>query len=126
MVDSDHNGTMDFIICLQESTKAIGKIGVWQDFEIGFLLAREHWRKGLGYEALQGILPHLFDIMNLEYLTADIDPRNTASEALLKKVGFRDEGYKQQSMKIGGEWVDSKYLKLRKAKWREAQESRDP
>jgi [ribosomal protein S5]-alanine N-acetyltransferase len=119
MVNSKQNGTTDFVICLRDTMKAIGKIGVWQDHEIGFLLARAHWRQGLACEALEGILPHLFEEMGFDHLTADIDPRNTASEALLKKVGFQDDGYKQNSMQVGGQWVDSQYLKLQRIEWRE-------
>ena len=117
MVGSPQNGRTDFIISLRAEDSAIGKIGVWQDQEIGFLLARERWGQGLALEALQAILPHLFDTVNFDHLTADIDPRNKASDGLLRKVGFEDDGYKENSMKIGEEWVDSQYLKLTKTKW---------
>jgi [ribosomal protein S5]-alanine N-acetyltransferase len=117
MAGSKQNGRTDFIIVVKDGSKAIGKIGVWQDQEIGFLLARDYWGKGLAQEALQAILPHLFERIGFEHLTADIDPRNKASERLLKKVGFEFDGYQERSMQIGDEWVDSQYLKLTKERW---------
>ena len=122
MTESRQNGRTDFVIQLKEGNRAIGKIGVWQDQEIGFLLGREHWGKGLAFEALQTMLLHLFGTIGFEYLTADIDPRNKASEKLLKKVGFLDDGYQERSMQIGDEWVDSQYLKLTKETWKKASE----
>ena len=119
MLGSTQNGRTDFIISLTAEEIPIGKIGVWQDQEIGFLLVRERWGQGLALEALQAILPHLFETVNFEYLTADIDPRNKASNGLLRKVGFEDDGYKERSMQIGDEWVDSQYLKLTKSRWQQ-------
>lgn len=119
MVGSTQNGRTDFIITLRADESPIGKIGVWQDQEIGFLLARERWGQGLAMEALQAILPHLFETVNFQFLTADIDPRNKASSGLLRKVGFEDDGYKERSMQIGDEWVDSQYFKLTKSRWQQ-------
>ncbi|ETN47030.1 uncharacterized protein HMPREF1541_01220 [Cyphellophora europaea CBS 101466] len=117
MVGGSQNGLTDFVICLKPDMMSIGKIGVWQDQEIGFLLAKRHWGKGLAFEALQIILPYLFGTAGFSFLTADIDPRNKASEGLLRKVGFELDGYQERSMQIGNEWVDSQYLKLTKARW---------
>lgn len=120
MTGSRQNGRTDFIIELKDGNKAIGKIGVWQDQEIGFLLGREHWGKGLAFEALQPMLLHLFGTIGFEYLIVDIDPRNQASEKLLKRVGFEENGYQERSMQVGDEWVDSQYLKLTRDKWKKS------
>lgn len=123
MVGSKQNGRTDFVIVLTAENTPIGKIGVWQDQEIGFLLGRERWGKGLALEALRAMLPHLFETVHFEHLTADIDPRNKASNGLLRKVGFEGDGYKDRSMQIGDEWVDSQYLKLAKVRWEQVRES---
>jgi [ribosomal protein S5]-alanine N-acetyltransferase len=118
MTESNGNGVRDFIICLKPDLTPIGKCGVWQDTEIGIIISREHWGKGLALEALQAVLPRLFDQLSFEELVADIDPRNKASEALLKKVGFEDDRYEEKTMQVGDEWVDSQYLKLTREVWR--------
>ena len=117
MVKGEQNGVTDFVICLKSGSKPIGKIGVWQGEEIGFLLSRSNWRQGLALEALQGTLTYLFRHRDFEYITSDVDLRNLASISILKQVGFEQYAFKEKSMEIGGEWVDSVYLKLEQQDW---------
>lgn len=170
MTDSPQNGLTDFIICLKDPSAPhaapapIGKIGIFSPTpsnEIGFLLSRPHWHKGLAYEALAHMLAYLFNLRSpatpqidasasdvhtaiearpssaaeqyttltaeesrskwwYPSITADTDPRNSASINLLKKAGFVESGYLERSMQIGGEggeWVDSLYLKLERDVW---------
>lgn len=56
-------------------------------------------------------------------ITADVDPRNAASIGLLKKAGFVENGYGKDTMVIGGESVDSLYLKLEREEWLKGQAS---
>ena len=118
MVNGQYNGITDFIICFKTDLKPIGKIGVWSGDEIGLLLDRPHWRKGLAGEALKAILPYLFDKRKLESITADIDPRNEASKSILKKFGSEGKGFEKNTLQSGDEWVDSLYLRLTKERWR--------
>jgi RimJ/RimL family protein N-acetyltransferase len=112
------NGTTDFVICLKEAdNKPIGKNGVWSGDEIGFILHRSQWGKGLAKEAVTKILPYLFDVRKMENITSDVDPRNQASIGLLKKFGFEEVGYREKTFQIGEEWVDSVDLKLSKEQW---------
>jgi [ribosomal protein S5]-alanine N-acetyltransferase len=117
MIDSSANGVTDFIICLKPNLVPIGKIGIWQGEEIGFLLARQYWGQGLAREALELISNHLFEKKGLILITADTDPRNAASIGLLKAVGFEEYEFKERTFQIGDEWVDSLYLKLTKEAW---------
>jgi [ribosomal protein S5]-alanine N-acetyltransferase len=118
MSKSPQNGVTDFIICLKPDLTPIGKIGVWQDQEIGFLVSRKHWRKGLAKEALDAILPYLFG-RGVERLVADIDPRNDASKGILKVMGFEEGELVKGTAVIGGETVDSLYLYLSRERWEE-------
>jgi [ribosomal protein S5]-alanine N-acetyltransferase len=124
MTQGQQNGKTDFIITIKPELKPIGKIGVWQDEEIGFLLSRQHWGKGLAQEAIRSMLPYLFEEKGLKQLTADIDPRNEASRRLLAKMGFEDYDFKEKTMEIAGEWVDSAYLKLTRERWMETDKER--
>jgi [ribosomal protein S5]-alanine N-acetyltransferase len=112
MAVSPQNGTTDFIIIDRSSSRTIGKIGVWQSSEIGFLLARKYWGKGLAKEALLAILRYLFVDRAFEEITADVDPRNERSIRLLEDVGFVKTGFRKKTFEIGGEWVDSVDLGL--------------
>lgn len=117
MIQSPQNGVTDFIICVKPHFVPIGKIGVWQDQEVGFLLARSHWGQGLAAEALRAVIPYFFKERGMSEITADTDPRNVASIGLLKKVGFEVFDFKEKTYEIGGVWVDSVYLRLTREEW---------
>ena len=91
--------------------RLIGKLGMWRNWEIGFILAREFWGQGIGTEALTAFVAYAFAGVT-DHLTADVDPRNRASLALLKRIGFAETGRAERSWHIGGEWSDSIYLRL--------------
>jgi [ribosomal protein S5]-alanine N-acetyltransferase len=62
--------------------------------EIGFLLAREAWGRGLATEAVQAVCAHAFE-QGVPRLEAFTDARNDASARVLLKCGFRDCGITQ-------------------------------
>ena len=126
MIGGEFNGVTDFVICLKGEDRpigTIGKIGVWSGEEIGFLLNRTYWHRGLAVEAMNGILPFLFERKKFEWLVADVDPRNEASIGLLKKFGFEVDKLEERALEVDGEWVDSLYLKLTKERWEAVQSS---
>ena len=79
----------DFVVELDG--RAIGKLGVWQMPEVGFLLSRRYWGRGLATEALAAFVAYAF-AGRVDHLTADVDPGNVASLALLSRAGFRGDG----------------------------------
>jgi [ribosomal protein S5]-alanine N-acetyltransferase len=102
--------TREFTI--RRDGQIIGKAGIWKAPEIGFLLHRTHLRQGLMTEALEVLIPHLSTLMSLPVITADVDPRNTASLGLLDRLGFFETHRAARTIEIGGEWCDSVFLKL--------------
>jgi RimJ/RimL family protein N-acetyltransferase len=60
--------------------------------EIGFLLAKKAWGRGLATEASHALLEHAFTVLNVPLVEAYTDPRNDASARVLLKAGFRDAG----------------------------------
>ena len=64
--------------------------------EIGYDLLPAYWRQGIATEALQAILLYAFEDMELNRVEAVTSPDNVASRALLKKLGFAEEGYLRQ------------------------------
>jgi ribosomal-protein-alanine N-acetyltransferase len=65
--------------------------------EIGYLLARDHWGRGIAREAVSAVIDQLF-AEGQRRVFADTDPDNTPSLALLERLGFKREGY------LRGEW----------------------
>lgn len=109
MVGEAHRG-LDFM--LEVDGRIIGKAGAWSTPEIGFLLSREHWGRGLMDEALRAVITHLFATTDVPELTADVDPRNEASLQLLTKLGFQVTRRAARTFFVYGEWADSIYLAL--------------
>lgn len=75
--------------------------------EIGFALHKDYWGKKYMSEILGTFIPFGFDQLGLHRIEADVDPRNTASIALLEKFGFKEEGYLRERYHINGEIQDA-------------------
>jgi [ribosomal protein S5]-alanine N-acetyltransferase len=110
MIQSPPGESDDFIVTLDG--RAIGKFGAWRLPDFGFILSPDHWRQGYAAEAMIAFLDHVFARPDIDHLTADVDPRNRASLALLKSHGFAETG------RAAGTWethiglCDSIYLRL--------------
>lgn len=61
--------------------------------ELGYALGREHWRQGVAGEALRAVLSHAFTALQVRRVEAEVNPDNTASNALLVSLGFAREGF---------------------------------
>ncbi|MEM1429220.1 MAG: GNAT family N-acetyltransferase [Pseudomonadota bacterium] len=92
----------------------IGKAGMWAKPEVGFILHPDHWQKGYATEAMRAILPLIWErFPGLQGLTAELDPRNSASAALLQKLGFRLDRVEEKNFLYGeSEWCDTAYYVL--------------
>lgn len=86
--------------------------------ELGFALARDHWGRRYGREALTVLLDHAFGPMAMRRIEADVDPRNLPSLRTLEALGFRREGYLRQRWQVGGELQDSVLMGLLASDWR--------
>lgn len=58
------------------------------DYEIGFVLSRTAWGKGFATEIGRGQLKYGFEEIGCTRLLAQVAPENTASIAVLKKIGL--------------------------------------
>jgi len=86
--------------------------------EIGFILRRDHWGRGLMFDATRTLLGFAFDQLNMHRIEADVDPRNTASIRLLKRLGFVREGYLRERWLVGDEVNDTEFYGLLRREWR--------
>jgi RimJ/RimL family protein N-acetyltransferase len=86
--------------------------------EIGYILHRDFWGRGLAHEALVALVGHAFGAMALHRLEADIDPRNAASIRLVERLGFKLEGHLRERYRVGGEVQDSLIYGLLAPEWR--------
>lgn len=75
--------------------------------EVGYQLARPHWRRGLITEALRAILAFGFGPMRLHTVEAQLDPANTASARTAEKLGFVREGHLRENFWAYGRFNDT-------------------
>ena len=109
MVRSGQGGSDEFV--LEHDGRVIGKLGAWRLPEIGFFLRRELWGRGLISEALDRFVRYA-TAKGVPCLTADVDPLNTASLAVLNRAGFIETGRASATFTVGGRVCDSVYLRL--------------
>jgi ribosomal-protein-alanine N-acetyltransferase len=83
---------------LKESGRFIGRCGLipWtidgiEEVEVAYLLAKDHWRQGLGAEIAEALVRYGFERLHLSRLIALIDPENRASIGTAEKAGLRFE-----------------------------------
>jgi ribosomal-protein-alanine N-acetyltransferase len=91
--------------------------------EIGYILARDHWGKGIAAEAVSAVIDQLF-AEGQRRIFADTDPENTASLALLDRLGFKREGYLRAEWETHIGVRDSVILGLLSDEWRSARGER--
>jgi ribosomal-protein-alanine N-acetyltransferase len=73
---------------------------------LGYYAFAGHERRGLMRAGLQAVTRHAFRTLGLHRVEANIQPGNTASIALVRACGFRQEGFSPRYLKIGGRWRD--------------------
>lgn len=105
--------TIQFVIVLRDGGRPIGTLAIFHfeesvgSAEIGYVLGREHWGKGLMKEALTGVVEFGFETLGLKRLEAELDPRNKASVKVLERVGFSHEGHRRRNYFSKGEVTDA-------------------
>jgi RimJ/RimL family protein N-acetyltransferase len=112
MIEAPAAQSDDFVI--EHEGRVVGKAGCWRLPEIGFILHPDCWGRGLAREALEAVIARLFARFPIDAVTADVDPGNLASLALLKRLGFEETGRAARTWQVGDEWCDSIYLALRR------------
>jgi ribosomal-protein-alanine N-acetyltransferase len=65
------------------------------DIEVGYILKRSAWGNGYATEACRRLVQFAFEETELDEIVAVTDPRNAASEKVLRKCGFRDDGLRR-------------------------------
>lgn len=73
---------------------------------IGYWVAKDLSGQGVATAALALGLDHCFGPIGLHRVEATVRPENLASQAVLRNVGFREEGLLRRYLDVDGAWRD--------------------
>jgi len=91
--------------------------GGFQSCYLGYKVAQNHIRKGYCTEAIEAGIKFMFDDWNLHRIEANIMPRNEASKAVVRKLGFEEEGLAKKYLQIDDVWEDHVHFVKINANW---------
>ena len=101
------------LLCRREDRVMVGLFNLSQIFYnnfcnayLGFWVGAPYAGQGYMTEGMGLVLRHAFRVLKLHRIEANIQPGNIASIALVRRTGFRREGFSPGYLKIGGRWRD--------------------
>jgi RimJ/RimL family protein N-acetyltransferase len=86
--------------------------------EIGWTLHPDFQGQGYATEAARTVIRLALDTIGFHRIKANLDPRNSASEALARRLGMRLEAHHIEDFWSKGEWTDSYIFALLEREWR--------
>lgn len=115
----DKNNGINWAIAFADDPDTqIGTIGFWRIIhphyraELGYMLHKDHWNKGIIQEAVLTVIGYGFETLRLHSIEAHINPGNLASARILEKAGFTREAYFREDFYYKGEFRDTAIYSL--------------
>ena len=99
---------MTWAIVDKDTGRVIGSIGLEPDKyrpeinsrEMGYSLAKAHWKKGIMTEAARRVIRFAFDELKLEVLMIRTSETNIRSQRVIEKCGFTYEGTLRRAYRL--------------------------
>lgn len=113
-LQSRKSATEDAFLVCDRATRAIAGVinlncivrGHFHSAYLGYCVGAPFARQRYMTEGLKLVASYAFGPMELHRLEANIQPDNAASIALVKRCGFKLEGFSPRYLKIKGQWRD--------------------
>ena len=113
-----------FVVERRDDGAVIGDLGAGfgvpgeRQVEIGYRILPQHQRQGYAREAVAALIDWLIAERGVHRFVGVAASLNTASTAVLRALGFRQEGQFRKSFLCNGEWLDDDYYALLASEWR--------
>ena len=104
-----------------EDGRPVGSFRIYEhgaQADIGCVLERGSWGKGLGTEGAKALLAYGFGERKLHRIWATVDVENARSARLVEKLGMRREARMRELRFMRGRWSDSWLYALLDREWR--------
>ena len=85
--------------------------------EVGWVFHPDFHGKGYATEAAEAMLDLAFGELGMHRVRAELDPLNTASIALCRRLGMREEAHLVKDLMIRGEWGDTGIHAILEEEW---------
>jgi ribosomal-protein-alanine N-acetyltransferase len=92
--------------------------GALQQATLGYKIGKRFEGRGLMREAIEAVVAYAFDELCLHRLSANYQPTNERSGAVLRRLGFTVDGYARDYLFVGGGWKDHVLTSLVNPSWR--------
>jgi ribosomal-protein-alanine N-acetyltransferase len=93
--------------------------GALRSGHLGYASFLSHARRGLMAVGLAAVITDAFTTLGLHRLEANIQPDNTPSLNLVRRLGFRREGLSPRYLMIDGQWRDHERWTVLAEDWAE-------
>ena len=108
---------------LKSTGEMVGDVYVYtpenepEQARLGFSIATAHQRHGYATEAVTAMLDYMFGPLNKHRVGAGADAENSASIALMERLGMRREAHFIQSAWYRGQWTDEVQYAILQSEW---------
>ncbi|WP_033330221.1 MULTISPECIES: GNAT family N-acetyltransferase [Actinomadura] len=117
----DEVTAVGMVVCLRDGGDLAGFVNIngivrdsYQRGMLGYAAFLPYAGQGYLSEGVALAVRYAFERLELHRVEADIQPGNDASVRLVKRLGFRREGFSPGFIKIDGEWRDHERWALAK------------
>ena len=97
-------------------------MGVFRSGYLGFYAFGGFERQGYMTDGLALVLDRAFGALGFHRLEANVQPANAASTALIRRLGFRHEGFSPRYLFIDGDWRDHDRWTMLSENWPQQRE----
>ncbi|MHA7986796.1 GNAT family N-acetyltransferase [Rathayibacter sp. CAU 1779] len=107
----------------RESRRVLGEIYFavtsteHQTTEIGWVFHPDNQGHGYATEAAETMLGFAFGTVEAHRVIAELTPENTASVAVCRRLGMREEAHFVQDMLVKGNWEDTGVYAMLRSEW---------
>lgn len=109
-----------------ENWRMIGNIGLLnldsriRSCEVGIFIGEKSlWNQGYGTEAMQLILRHAFNTLNLNRVFLRVHETNPRAVRAYEKAGFVLEGRERQGQYSNGQYYDVLHMSVLRSEWKD-------
>lgn len=122
--DDDHGRDWGLCVVVEHDGTVVGDVMLrlkagerMSHAEVGWVFSPDHAGRGLATEAARAMLDLAFDRFGCHRVSAQLDPRNTASARLCERLGMTHEAHLRQDWWGDGEWTDTSVYGLLRHEW---------